>query len=58
MVLALGVEIGQRLEARIGDREINTALAEEFRLEPAAPAMRALDVLHAGRAIDRVERQP
>jgi hypothetical protein len=58
VALALGVEIGQRLEAWIGHRQVDAALPEEFRLEPAAPAMRALHVLHAGRAIDRIERQP
>src|SRR4029453_18215953 len=58
VALALGIEIGQRLEAWIGDRQVDAALPEEFRLEPAAPAMRALHVLHAGRAIDRIERQP
>ncbi len=38
--------------------EIDAALPEELGLEPAAPAMRALHIFDAGRAIDRIERQP
>jgi len=58
VALALGVEIRQRLEARIGNLQVDTALAEELRLEPSPPSVRALHVLDAGRSIDRIERQP
>ena len=58
MLRALGFKVGRRLETRVLRAGVSLKIGKACGCEPAAPAMRAGDVLGAGALLDRVERNP